>query len=254
MKQKALSPCLAMLVLGNDPATLSYIRLKERAVQAIGGISCVINLPADTTEQSLLAEIDRLNADIKVDGILLQLPLPEHLAAKQDTFLAAIHPEKDVDGFSPQNRGLLLGGSSAGFVSCAALACMEVCHRYAEPLKGKQVLLVGDSFDLIQPLALLFMNEGCSVQIEPSYQEGCLEKADIAIIEKSEALMVKTAAAGKNALLIDAGFHWLDNRTVGNIDSEALSAADGFLLPVPGGMGPILIAKLMENLCRAARP
>jgi methylenetetrahydrofolate dehydrogenase (NADP+)/methenyltetrahydrofolate cyclohydrolase len=252
-KNSGLIPGLAMITVGDDPATASYIRLKERAVESIGGTVRTVNLPRQATRESLLQEIDQLNADPEVHGILLQLPLPEHLAADQDTFLARIHPEKDVDGFSPYNRGLLLGSTLEGFVSCAALACMEVCSRYAAPLAGKKALLVGDSFDVIQALALLLIQAGCLVHIEPEYHEESLRQADLAVIEKGTPRMVKGLADSQLTLLIDAGFHWVDNRSVGNVDLESTAVMDGYLLPVPGGMGPLLIAKLMENLCKAAR-
>lgn len=173
------------------------------------------------------------------------------MQAYQDEFLNAIDPAKDVDGFHPANMGRLLT-KNPGFISCAALACMDVCKRNADKLAGKKVLLVGESFDLIKPLALMFMEEGCQVTVAPAYKASDMADADIAVIEKGSPRVVKAESIKAGALIIDAGFYYEETGLYGNVDKEAVSGAEGSLLPVPGGMGPILIAKLLENLCQAA--
>ncbi len=247
-----LQPCIAILNVGDDKENLIYIGLKENAVDAMGGKTRIISLPAKAQKQDILQQIAALNQDEEVDGILFQLPLPEALQPYQDEFLAAIEPSKDVDGFHPVNMGRLMGGST-GFISCAALACMDISRRYAAPLAGKKVLLVGNSFDVIQPLALMFIHESCQVLVAPSYKPALMEGIDIAIVEHGGPNLVNAAGIKEGALLIDAGFYYDQNRLYGNVDKEAMTGINGQLLPVPGGMGPILIAKLLENLCLAAR-
>ena len=251
-QEEGISPCLAMIDVGENPENSLYIGLKETAVKFIGGQAKRINLPATASPVEVLTTIRTMNDDHEVHGILLQLPLPADLEPHRESFLEAIVPYKDVDGFCPHNRGLLIG-SEPVFVSCAAQACLEVSRQYAGPLQGKKVLLVGNSFDVIQPLALLFIKEKCLVSIVPQYSVEHADGVDVAVIEHGTPLQVKQQAIKPGALVIDAGFHWFDNRTCGNVDRDALAEIPGYLLPVPGGLGPLLIAHLMTNLSRAAR-
>jgi methylenetetrahydrofolate dehydrogenase (NADP+)/methenyltetrahydrofolate cyclohydrolase len=251
-EQAGITPCLAVIDVGDNKENSLYINLKKNAIDAIGGSARITKLPEDVKREELLLHIKQLNQDKEVDGILLQLPLPEHLESFQEEFLEAIAPDKDVDGFCPRNRGRLMGSESA-FISCAALACVDICYRFMSPLAGKKVLLVGDSFDVIQPLALMFMKELCELVIIPQYYPEAMKDIDIAIIEKGLPLGVKNEHVKAGVLLIDAGFHWYQERVCGNVDRDAVAGVGGYLLPVPGGMGPLLIAHLMENLCRAAR-
>jgi len=249
---EGLAPCLAVIDVGENPDNKRYIGLKKRAADAVGGSVRLVSLSEETGREGLLAKIEALNQDDSVDGILLQLPLPADLAPSQGEFLAAIIPSKDVDGFNPYNLGNLIGGEPL-FISCAASACMEVCRRYARPLPGKRILLVGDSFDVILPLAVIFITEGCRLTVIPDYDPAYLKDSDIAVIEKGLPSLVAPEDVKAGALLIDAGFYWHNDRTCGNIDRERMSAMPGYLLPVPGGMGPLLVAQLMINLSRAAR-
>ncbi|MDD4170644.1 MAG: bifunctional 5,10-methylenetetrahydrofolate dehydrogenase/5,10-methenyltetrahydrofolate cyclohydrolase [Syntrophomonas sp.] len=246
-----VAPCLAIIDIGTNKENALYTGLKRNAVAAIGGTTRSINLAEDTSRERVLATIQELNQDEDVDGILLQLPVPEGLEPYREEFLAAIAPGKDVDGFNSCNRGLLIGGEPY-FVSCAALACMDISRRFRGPLSGKRVLLVGDSFDVIQPLAIMFIKEGCHVVVTPRYHPTDMEDMDIAIIEPGAPFIVKRQGIKEGALLIDAGFHWHEERTCGNIDPEEFAGVEGYILPVPGGMGPLLIAHLMDNLTRAA--
>lgn len=248
---KELVPCLAVIDIGEFKDNDIYINLKIKAVESIGGTTRVVKLKAETSQEEVLEIIRDLNQDRSVDGILLQLPLPAHLDAERELFLEAIACEKDVDGFSPWNRGRLMG-SQPEFVSCAALACLDVCRRYLDSLAGKKALLVGNSFDVVQPLALMLIKEGCSVCIEPEYKPEALAGADIAVIEAGTPLMIGFGDVKSKILMIDAGFHWFQDKVCGNIDREAVAAREGYLLPVPGGLGPLLIAHLMVNLSRAA--
>ncbi|MEA4923951.1 MAG: bifunctional 5,10-methylenetetrahydrofolate dehydrogenase/5,10-methenyltetrahydrofolate cyclohydrolase [Syntrophomonadaceae bacterium] len=247
-----ISPCLMVIDVGDNKENSLYIGLKKTAVELIGGRTRIINLAADASREELLSVIKAGNEERDIHGILLQLPLSESLEPYREEFLEAISPQKDVDGFNPYNRGLLMGAKPY-FISCAALACMDISRRYQSPLPGKKVLLVGDSFDVIQPLALMYIKEGCRVTISPEYQSAMMNDVDIAVIEKGAPLAVQQEGVKAGALLIDAGFHWHENHVCGNVDKEAVAGIEGYLLPVPGGMGPLLIAALMDNLSQAAR-
>lgn len=251
-KTEGLQPQLAILDVGENPYNKRYIGLKKKAATAVGGSARVSELGQDTPREEVLACIESLNLDPGIDGILLQLPLPDHLASCQEELLAAIDPAKDVDGFSPHNLGLLMNGDP-DYISCAAMACLDVSRRYVGPLRGKKVLLVGDSFDLVRTLAISFIREGCILTVIPTYEGSALTDCDVAIIEKGAPLTVTAEGIKDDVLLIDAGFYWEDGRTCGNIDPPRLEAVAGYLLPVPGGMGPLLVAHLMINLSRAAR-
>ncbi len=246
-----LSPNLGIILVGDNEESMLYAGLKEKAARSISGRTSIIELPADISKKALLEAIAAANDEPSIDGIIIQLPLPDHLAPFQDEFLEAVKGEKDVDGFNPSNRGRLIGGEPA-YISCAALACMEVIDRYIDEPAGKQAVLVGDSFDLILPLFILLIRKGCNVQVISGYQQELVQEADLLVVEKGTAGMVKGEHLRDGMLVIDAGFHWQNGKTLGNIDKDSVGELQGHLLPVPGGTGPLLIAKLMENLCRAA--
>lgn len=248
---RGVNPTLAIILVGRQEDSQTYVNLKQKAATDIGGICRIVHLAEDVTGHQLLLEIEGLNRDQNVQGIILQLPLPEHLEVMQDQFLQAISPAKDVDGFNPINRGLLIGGRPL-FVSCAALAAMEVINRCVDDIAGRSALLIGDSFDLVLPLTALLVARGCEVRVMPGWDgEQCL-KADIVVAEKGSAQSIKARHLASGTLLIDAGFHWTPEGIKGNVDNNDVSGLSGYLLPVPGGIGPLLIAKLMQNLSRAA--
>lgn len=250
--REGLTPCLAVILVGSQEDSAMYVRLKEKAMLDVGGRFCLEMLPETAHHDALLELIERLNRDDTVDGIILQLPLPEHLEPLREIFLKAIDPLKDVDGFHQENRGSLIGGEPA-YTSCAALACLDVIERYAQPLQDKRVLLVGESFDLIMPLTLLLLKARCLVTIVPQLPGDCLENCDIAVVEQGEAGLIKSLRQNGPSLLLDAGFYVTPQGLQGNADRERLSRYSVRLLPVPGGLGPILIAKLMENVSLAAK-
>ncbi len=248
-----ISPHLAIVVVGDHYESLVYIGLKDKAVSFTGGKTSHISVKADASKETLLQTIQQLNDDPLVDGILLQLPLPGPLAEHTEDFLAAISPLKDVDGFHPLNQGRLMHGDPY-FVSCAALACQEVIQRSRGSVQGKHAVLVGDSFDLIQPLAVLLMKEACQVTVIPQMPiDKPLPGADYYIIEKGRPEMVRPEQITPGSLVLDAGFYWHLDHMCGNVDRNAVAALEGDLLPVPGGLGPILVAQLVRNLLKAAQ-
>lgn len=253
VQAEGISPHLAVIIVGDDKETLLYVGLKDKAVSFIGGTTRHIVLPADTSREALLEEIYKLNQDPQVDGILLQLPLPEALKPYTDEFLAAIDVNKDVDGFHPVNRGRLIYGTPR-FISCAALGCMEVIQRYRGSAKGKKAVLVGDSFDVILPLSLLLSQAGAQVTVIPEMPvSDPLPDGDIYVIEKGRPESVQAFQVADGALILDVGFYWHYGHSCGNVKKGDVESLEGHLLPVPGGLGPILIAKLMENLYAAAQ-
>ncbi len=249
---QGICPKLAVILVGDDKESMVYVRLKEKAAQSISGETLIWQLSAHISKEDLLTEVSKANNDDSIHGIIIQLPLPEHLRPYQDEFLEAVQEKKDVDGFNPSNRGKLLGGEPK-YVSCAALACLEVIQRYTESPQGQNAILVGDSFDLILPLSILLISTGFNVQVISEYKPQWIKNADILVVEKGEAKIVKGEQLREGMLVIDAGFHWENGQTHGNVDKDSLNGINGYLLPVPGGTGPLLIAKLMENVCKAAR-
>ncbi len=248
-QRRGITPQLGVILVGDDEESQVYVGLKEKAALSISAQTSIIQRPASISKEELLALIAEANNDSGIDGLIIQLPLPGPLAFYQDEFLERVEVGKDVDGFNPINRGKLLGGQ-AQFISCAALACLEVINRYQPP--GKNAVLVGDSFDLILPLAILLIKQGFKVEVIGEYQAKWVKKADLLVVEKGRAGVVKGPDLREGILVIDAGFYWENSKTLGNVDRDSLLDWRGHLLAVPGGLGPILIAKLMENLCQAA--
>lgn len=251
-RAEGIEPCLAMVLVGDDRDSVVYVGLKQKALEVSGCKGELIQLPAAVSLEELIKVIQKLNDDSAIDGILVQLPLPGELDKHQEVVLAAIAPAKDVDGFCPVNRGLLVG-DDPGFISCAALACMDAAERAAGKLNNKQVLLIGDSFDVIKPLALMFMNKKCLVTVLPDFNKEILKEFDIIIIEKGSAHILKGEYLKEGTVVIDAGFYWYHDHMCGNVDNTSTQGTKGYLLPVPGGIGPLLIAKLTENVSAAAR-
>ncbi|MDR1159802.1 MAG: hypothetical protein LBK69_04155 [Syntrophomonadaceae bacterium] len=242
-----------MILVGETAENKVYAGLKEKAAAAIGGKSHVHILPAGVEKNLLLELIGELNNQNTIDGILLQLPLPPRLQPHQDCFLAAIDPKKDVDGFHPENRGLLMGGRPA-FTSCAAKAALNIIEEYSEKKEKKRVLIAGNSFDFCLPLDLILLNAGYQVLMQPELEREALMWCDVAVFEKGCAGMIDGSFLpflSQVQLIIDAGFYYQDDKTLGNVDIASLNDYKGALLPTPGGLGPLLIAQLMVNLTAA---
>ena len=243
------TPGLAIIVVGENPDSLLYANLKEKAMQEIGGKAWKVLLPEVIAEAEILSVIYELNAQDNTHGIIVLLPLPPELQPKKDIFLSAIDPLKDVDGFHPQNRGLLIGGRPA-FISCAARSAMDIIKDNVSPLSGKKILLAGDSFDLCMPLSILLGQHGCKVMILPDFEKEALDWCEVAVIENGYAGMIKKCKITGVELIIDAGFYYVNGRPAGNIDASTIEF-EGSLAPVPGGLGPILIAQLLKNVTEA---
>jgi methylenetetrahydrofolate dehydrogenase (NADP+)/methenyltetrahydrofolate cyclohydrolase len=246
-------PGLRVVRVGEDPASGVYVRNKDRAALEAGFESATLHLPENTTEAALLAEIARLNADPSVDGILVQLPLPAHIRA--EAAIAAVDPAKDVDGFHPMNAGRLAAGQP-GLVPCTPRGVMHLLQEAGVALQGARALVLGRSQIVGRPMAQLLLGADCTVTIAHSRTRDLpaeCRRAEILIAAAGRPEMVRGDWIGPGAVVIDVGINRLgDGRLVGDVAyAEALGHA-GAITPVPGGVGPMTIACLLENTLEAA--
>ena len=246
-------PGLRVVRVGEDPASGVYVRNKDRAAAEAGFDSATIHLPESTTEADLLAEITRLNADPSVDGILVQLPLPAHIRA--EAAIAAVDPRKDVDGFHPLNAGRLAAGEP-GLVPCTPRGVMHLLAEAGVALRGARALVLGRSQIVGRPMAQLLLGADCTVTIAHSRTRDLpaeCRRAEILIAAAGRAEMVRGDWIAPGAVVIDVGINRLaDGKLVGDVAyAEAVGHA-GAITPVPGGVGPMTIACLLENTLEAA--
>jgi len=246
-------PGLRVVRVGEDPASGVYVRNKDRAAAEAGFDSATIHLPETTTEADLLAEIARLNADPAVDGILVQLPLPAHIRA--EAAIAAVDPRKDVDGFHPLNAGRLAAGEP-GLVPCTPRGVMHLLAEAGVTLRGARALVLGRSQIVGRPMAQLLLGADCTVTIAHSRTRDLpaeCRRAEILVAAAGRAEMVRGDWIAPGAVVIDVGINRLaDGKLVGDVAyAEAVGHA-GAITPVPGGVGPMTIACLLENTLEAA--
>ncbi len=248
------APGLAVVLVGEDPASAVYVRAKGKATRGAGMQSFEHRLEANTSETDLLALVDRLNADAAVDGILVQLPLPRHIDA--DKVLTRIDPDKDVDGFHPINAGRLAVGIE-GFVPCTPLGCLKLLRTELGDLSGKSAVVIGRSNIVGKPMAMLLLGDSCTVTIAHSRTAdlpALVAGADIVVAAVGRANMVKGEWLKPGATVIDVGINRTDAGLVGDVDFASACEVAGAITPVPGGVGPMTIACLIRNtLVSAAR-
>jgi methylenetetrahydrofolate dehydrogenase (NADP+)/methenyltetrahydrofolate cyclohydrolase len=251
-------PGLAVVLVGEDPASQVYVRNKAKQTVAVGMASFEHRLPAETSQAELLAVVARLNADPAVDGILVQLPLPKHIDA--DTVIAAIDPMKDVDGFHPESVGRLAAGLP-GLVPCTPLGCILMLKDRLGELSGKRAIVLGRSNIVGKPMALLLLRESCTVTIAHSRTVDLpaeCRRAEIVVAAVGKAEMVRGDWIAPGATVIDVGINRVPaadgkSRLVGDVAfAEAVQHAGG-ITPVPGGVGPMTIACLLRNTVTAAK-
>jgi len=248
------APGLAVVLVGEDTASAVYVRSKGKATREAGMESFEHRLPVETTEQELLALVDRLNADPAVDGILVQLPLPSQIDERR--VITSIDPDKDVDGFHPANAGRLAVGL-AGFVPCTPLGCLKLLESELGDLSGKSAVVIGRSNIVGKPMALLLLQQSCTVTIAHSRTRDLpdvVRQADIVVAAVGRPQMVKGDWLKPGATVIDVGINRTEAGLVGDVDFPSASAVAGAITPVPGGVGPMTIACLIRNtLVSAAR-
>lgn len=254
LKQKGITPTLAVILVGDDPASQTYVASKQKACLACQMGSVMHKLSANTTQQELISLIDVLNADDSIDGILVQLPLPKHINTNE--ILRKIDPKKDVDGFCAQNMGALVSGLD-GFVPCTPLGIMELLKQYNINPQGLNALVIGRSNIVGKPMAALLLNAGATVTIAHSKTKNLADlskNADLIIAAIGKANFIKPEMVKEGAIIIDVGINRLENgKLVGDCDFENLKDKCDFITPVPGGVGPMTIAMLLSNTLKSAK-
>lgn len=252
--QTGVRPGLAVVLVGDDPASAVYVRNKKKACDTAGLYVDDHTLPATTTQDELLKLIDQLNADSKIHGILVQLPLPSHIDSQ--TVLNAVSPDKDADGFHPYNIGRLVAGDPL-FVPCTPKGVIRMIESTGQTLEGKRVVVLGRSNIVGKPVAMLLMHRHATVTICHSRTQdlpGICREADILVAAIGKAQFVKADMVKPGAVVIDVGINRLgDGRLVGDVDFEPVKKRAGWLSPVPGGVGPMTIAMLLANTLEAAK-
>lgn len=246
-------PGLAVVLVGEDPASSIYVRNKKKACETSGIRSFDYHLDAGTKREDLLALVNRLNADKEVDGILVQLPLPSHLDSQE--VLLAIHPDKDVDGFHPYNMGRLLTGDPT-LIPCTPAGIMCMLSEHGVALKGKDAVVVGRSNIVGKPMALLLMMEHATVTICHSRTlelDRKVKSADIVVAAIGKAEMIKGEWIKDGAVVIDVGMNRTENGLKGDVEYQSASKHASLITPVPGGVGPMTITMLLDNTMRAAK-
>lgn len=252
LKQRGIAPQLAVLMVGDDPASAVYVRNKERACQKVGIASRMISLSAQTTQQALLEQIDALNADPAVHGILVQLPLPPHL--DEAAALLRVDAAKDVDGFHPLNAGLLLQGAPT-VVPCTPKGILYMLQQCGVPLDGAHAVVVGRSNIVGKPIAQLLLQQHCTVTMCHSHTRdlpAITRQADILIAAVGKPRFITADMVKPGAAVIDVGINRMEGKLCGDVDFEGVQHVAGYLTPVPGGVGPMTVAMLMENTLEAA--
>ena len=253
LKAEGMTPGLAVILVGDDPASSAYVGSKERTTNALGMHSEVIRMDKDTSESALLEEIRRLNGDPAIHGILVQLPLPEQI--DEQRVIAAIHPDKDVDGFHPQNAGRLMAGMD-GFVPCTPLGIMVMLERTGVDLNGKHAVVVGRSNIVGKPMSLLLLQANATVTICHSRTEdlpSITRQADVLVAAVGLEGMIGPEHVKDGAVVIDVGINrGEDGKLHGDVDFERVLPAASAITPVPGGVGPMTIAMLMSNTLKSA--
>jgi len=257
LRKQGITPGLAVILVGEDPASQVYVRNKGKQTIEVGMSSFVHKLPESTTQETLLELIDKLNSDNSVHGILVQIPLPDQIDA--DIVINAIAPEKDVDGFHPVNVGRFSTGGN-GTIPCTPLGCLMLLKDYLGDLSGKRALVLGRSNIVGKPMSTLLLNENCTVTTAHSrtreLEEEC-RRADILIAAVGRPEMVKGSWLKTGATVIDVGINRIDQeegktRLVGDVHFASASEVSDAITPVPGGVGPMTIACLLLNTLTAA--
>ncbi len=251
---KGVVPGLAVVLVGEDPASKVYVGSKEKACQQMGFYSEVHRLPADTTQDELLKLIDVLNRQSNIHGILVQLPLPKHIEEK--AVIDAISVDKDVDGFHPVSTGNLVIGDES-LLPCTPAGCIELIKRAGVSIAGKHAVVIGRSNIVGKPVAMLLLREHATVTICHSRTEGMAElakQADILVVAIGKAKAIDSRYVKPGAVVIDVGINRLaDGKLAGDVDYEDVLPVAGHVTPVPGGVGPMTITMLMQNTLKAAK-
>jgi len=254
LKKASITPGLAVIMIGDDPASQVYVKKKAEACKEVGIYSVVHEMPENIKEETIINTIKLMNENQNINGILVQLPLPPHI--NQTKILEEIDPKKDVDGFHPYNMGRLCLGLDS-FVPCTPLGVMKIFEEYDIDVKGKDVCIVGASNIVGKPMAALLLNDFATVDICHIYTKDLKEhtkRADIVIVGVGKAGLISEDMVKDDAIVIDIGINRLENgKLVGDVEYEGVSKKCSHITPVPGGVGPMTIAMLLSNTIKATR-
>ena len=254
LKEKGVTPGLAVVLVGEDPASQIYVRNKHKACEEVGIYSRKITLPEETTEEEILKIIDELNNDPEIDGILVQLPLPKHI--DPDKVILSISPDKDVDGFHPVNAGRLLTGQD-GFFPCTPLAVMELIKSAGVDVSGKEAVVVGRSNIVGKPVSMLLLRENATVTICHSRTKNLADvcrRADILVAAVGRPEMITADYVKEGAVVIDVGINRVgEKKVVGDVAFDEVKDKAAYITPVPGGVGPMTITMLLYNTLLSAQ-
>lgn len=249
VERKNLRPAgLAVIIVGENPASQVYVRNKTRACEKVGFYSETIKLEENISENDLIKKIEELNENNKIDGILVQLPLPKHIDELK--VINSIKPEKDVDGFSNVNVGKMVIGDESGFLSCTPYGIMQLLEGYEIDVDGKDVVVVGRSNIVGKPMAMMLIQKGATVQVCNSRTKDLskkLKKADIIVVAVGVPRMIKATDVKEGVVVIDVGINRVDGKLCGDVDYEDVAQKASYITPVPGGVGPMTIASLIKN-------
>ena len=239
---------LAVVIVGNNPASQVYVKNKIRACENVGFYSENIELDENISEKELLQEINKLNKNDRINGILVQLPLPVHI--NELKIIDSISPEKDVDGFHVSNIGKMVIGDETGFLSCTPYGIMQLLEEYKIEIAGKDAVIIGRSNIVGKPMALMLIQKGATVQVCNSNTKDLrkkLSKADIIIVAAGVPKLLKKEDVKEGAVVIDVGINRVDGKICGDVDYEEVAEKTSYITPVPGGVGPMTIASLIKN-------
>ena len=254
LKKASITPGLAVIMIGDDPASQVYVKKKAEACKEAGIYSVVHEMPENIKEETIINTIKLMNENQNINGILVQLPLPPHI--NQTKILEAIDPKKDVDGFHPYNMGRLCLDLDS-FVPCTPLGVMKIFEEYGIDVKGKDVCIVGASNIVGKPMAALLLNEFATVDICHIYTKDLKEhtkRADIVIVAVGKAGLITEDMVKDEAIVIDIGINRLENgKLAGDVDYDNVAHKCSHITPVPGGVGPMTIAMLLSNTIKATK-
>ena len=256
-------PCVTFIRVGDDPASISYLRKKEKTANEVGILSQLKVFPVEMSQEDLLGEIDKLNSDPEVHGILVQAPLPEHMDER--TVFNRVHPSKDVDGFNATNLGKLCQEQEDAFISCTPAGIVEIIKRTGIETDGKHVVVLGRSLIVGKPAGMLFLRKGFPGNATVTFchsrtanLKDFVKQADLIIAAIGKPLFVQADMVKEGAVIIDVGINRISDETkksgyrlVGDVDFEKVAPKTSYITPVPGGVGPMTVAMLMSNTVKA---
>ncbi|MBM7552338.1 bifunctional methylenetetrahydrofolate dehydrogenase/methenyltetrahydrofolate cyclohydrolase FolD [Thalassobacillus pellis] len=253
LKENGITPGLTVILIGEDPASLSYVRGKQKASEKVGMESDLIELPESTSQAELLSLISELNNDDKVNGILVQLPLPDHI--EEQEIIEAIEPSKDVDGFHPVSVGRLMTGQDT-FFPCTPYGIMVMLEKAKIDVAGKHVVVIGRSNLVGKPVGQLLLNENATVTYCHSKTRELVyhtKQADIVIVAAGKAGLITDEHIKEEAVVIDVGVNRVDGKLTGDVDFDSVKQKASYITPVPKGVGPMTITMLLYNTIKAAK-